>query len=387
MKEKIITYIRENITIDKIPIYFKHLLKSITSNWLYKKYVNKDKSIDNLNKSWKFISKKLLELIWLLVVFYIFAFSYSFFTGIHYSTFSSQQIQEFINKELPDADSRIEIYKKDLIWFWDESLIVLISPTLKDINEKWFWDENTDRLYIFDKISKNPLQRFIYDWDIYKKSFSFVLPIKCNTWLLENEYWEKCLKWYMKEIKSDLESISNIEYLMEKRKTHIWNIHFLNVDTRSDILIIGYDFNWGFNPWENKFLLIKHDIKNWYSIWSIFNEYSLAKEEDFSEYSNYSTKFFHLNEKLYVNWKLKEIDIPYSFDNYLKFDHASQTLIKVNYDLSKCSYDKWETWCSFDKEVYSYDPKNREFYENLPKWWEITEWTNEFNDFFELWKQ
>lgn len=346
-----------------------------------------------LYKFWTLVWKKILDFASIIAVFILVSWIYYIFTWINHSKFTYNQIEEFINKDLPNDNFETLIYRRDMKWYGEDSLIILTKSNMDDLDETPFSQKHMDKIYIFDKLQKWPLEKLLFWGDIYKKTYVVEFPVRCvSEWEdFEIMYWVDCSYEWLEEMDTDLYS-----YHYSKQNNFIWNVRFFELDDRNNIIVSFYTPQWMVNPTDFWYYIISYDIKTWYHTLPLIHDFgSHIIDDDWNFLDSYSIKeypqiwLYNKDYKMFINdnlidIRLSSIDMN-SWEIIFKDDNTFELRV---FDFNTCEGNgKWYPWvCNFYKLKYKlYEDV---FYKNDSdsiKY--IEKWTEEYNKYHKIWQQ
>ena len=336
--------------------------------------------------------KKIIDFVNIFLAFIFISWTYYLFTWINYSNFTYNQIEEFIVQDLPNDNFETLIYKKDLKWYWEDSLIILTKSNMDDLDTYPFSQKHMDKIYIFDKVQKWPIENLLFWWDIYKKTYVIEFPVKCFSEWEEFQifYWKDCYDIWLAEKHWYLNS-----YHYSKSNNFVGKVNFIKYDDRNKIIVSFYTPQWLLNPTDYGFYIISYDLISWYSALPLIHDFSNFTINDDWEVIDYYEKekypilwLHNKNYKMIINNELKEIELSFiDMDSWdIKFKEDNSFELRV-FNFNTCiPTGNWYPWeCEFYKVKYGlwedvfYKQGNAIY---------IKKWTEEYNNYYKLgWKQ
>ncbi len=376
---------------NKILKKFKKLEKKIIYFNKKNKIIKKIKSLfSNISLS---IFNKILEILSLIWAFLILIIIYYFITWISYNSYSNQQIESFIFKEIPkNSEYYIEKYFYDFKWFGNKSLVIISHSKMKNVYKWEFWQVNASKIYIFDEKQKNPIERLLFDSKIYKKEFEFEFQINNlnNKFILEEWDLFKKSPYHMSKGQIFLNKIIPIKYNNRNILILNWNMHF-----------------WIMNAWQVYYGILSYNYWKGYKInWLIDSSDPIYNESSYNE--NYKNKennqnslFWARNIKVpwIINWKLEKVEFTklLTRPSYIKFYNNKLNFNLYLHNLEECYGSDiidipWE--CSYISLKYFYNDSSNNYInivDNIEYIKKGTKKHNQIKEYFyntdKLWKQ
>lgn len=201
---------------------------------------------------------------YILVLFFSFLIIkilYFVFCWIRQEKYTDVQIVNTIKQNLPSNRTSIRIFKKDMKWLWNESLIVFswlpAGPKDKlEVPEKYY-----PKIMVFDEIQKTSIENLLFWWKIYSKVFD--LQIKNPfTWLSNNNL----PPWFQ-----------------------LWDVYQENIKGSPCFVFQLIDL-WWISSYAMYYWVLRYSFEDWYTIgplWDWGRDFNLEKKYSIDYYRTY----------------------------------------------------------------------------------------------------
>lgn len=169
--------------------------------------------------------------------------------------YTDKQIEELVNKNVPNPKSIVKLIKKDLKGFWTDSIIIFSWIPNDEPDASWnYADYNRNiepqdfpKIMIFDEVQKNSIESLLFGGKLYNKSYDLqILPE--NNWDYANLPTEE---WKVEATYQIVDVVDFNRSLMVERADVRW--------ISSTILYYG---------------ILHYDIRKWYYISPLLNDQS-----------------------------------------------------------------------------------------------------------------
>lgn len=300
-------------------------------------------------------------LLWITTWLGLYLLAYVFLSIVNWwivKLVTDEQIIENIKKDMPTEDVEIKIFKEDLKWFWNDSIIVFtwMPESLKQ-ERKISSVKYYPKIIVYEVKEKNRIESLIYGNTLYKKVY--------EAQLYEVEIWQ-LTPWYF------LERVQKVE-----------------IDGKKFFLFWWSEFKWA-NINHEYFWIFDYSFKNGYTIRPLFEWNNLLEIEGADkDWENISLLSLMYNEKwdnmprwylelfknrtvdTIVNWRKSSSDLSimamWESDFYLSWNEidAIYSLWRYNWeedhmsahDMMNVKFDYISNWLYPNKSFVLYDYK------------------------------